>query len=109
MADTTAVGSAEGREDAAELVRMAYATALKTIQDHQDWLMKKAEKLVDVGTLSGEDLFEGLGELRGGTMTEGQLWAKRLSWKLAQGSSNDENPPPGTRYFPGRPRACIPE
>lgn len=91
----------EGREDAAELVRMAYATALKTIQDHQDWLMKKAEKLVDVGTLSGEDLFDGLGELRGGNMTEGQLWAKRLSWKLTQVSSNDENPHLVPDIFPG--------
>lgn len=91
----------QGRMDAAELVSKAYAVALKTIWEQREWLVRKAERLVEAGTLSGEELFENLSQIRGGNLTEGQLWAKRLAWQLAQNSARDENPHLVPDIFPG--------
>lgn len=55
-------------------------------------MVRKAERLVEVGTLSGEELFEWLSQLHGGNLTEGQLWAKRPAWQLAQNAARDKNP-----------------
>jgi cell division protease FtsH len=71
----------QGKEDASLLVQEAYDAAVATVETHQAWLMGRAEDLMVQGTLSGDDLFNGLPE-RVHTPTQGQTWASQLSSKL---------------------------
>ena len=73
--------TAEGKEDAAKIVRKAYEQTLEIIEQYKEWVMEKTELLVVMGTLESEELFSGLPE-RKISMTQGQKWAKGLAQEL---------------------------
>lgn len=75
--------TAEGKEDAARIVRKAYEQTLRVIEEHRDWIMEKTELLVVKGTLEGEELFSGLRKQEV-SMTQSQKWAKDLAQELAR-------------------------
>lgn len=72
----------QGRKDAAELVEKAYKETLEAISQHRDWIMSKAEKLVEKQTLEHDELFGDL-PAREEELTPGQVWAKQLANELA--------------------------